>query len=143
MTKKLEEEFNLPSIEELMPDVEPAEVIEPTVEDTEKQIVQYKHNLSIAERADAALPMVTGMEQLDKEMDDYAKKAMETFEDLCEKLSRVASRSTIQAILVDGVNRKYLLKSIDQNDKRKKYFSCENIKGELDLWYKNNKAIYN
>tara|TARA_B110000483_G_scaffold130767_1_gene156509 strand:- start:58 stop:390 length:333 start_codon:yes stop_codon:yes gene_type:complete len=66
-----------------------------------------------------------------------------TFENLCEKLSRVASRSTIQAILVDGVNRKYLLKSIDQNDKRKKYFSCENIKGELDLWYKNNKAIYN
>ena len=26
-----------------------------------------------------------------------------TFEDLCEKLSRVASRSTIQAILIDGV----------------------------------------
>lgn len=65
------------------------------------------------------------------------------FGDLCEKLSRVASRSTIQAILIDGVDRTYLSKSIDQNDKRKKYFSCENIKGELDLWYKNNKAIYN
>jgi hypothetical protein len=31
MTKKLEEEFNLPSIEELMPDVEAEEVVEPTV----------------------------------------------------------------------------------------------------------------
>ena len=92
MTKKLEEEFNLPSIEELMPDVEAEEVVEPTVEDTEKQIVQYKHNLSIAERADAALPMVTGMEQLDKEMDDYAKKAMETFEDLCDLGKNVEDR---------------------------------------------------
>jgi hypothetical protein len=95
MTKKLtalEEEFNLPSIEELMPDVEAEEVVEPTVEETEKQIVQYKHNLSIAERADAALPMVTGMEQLDKEMDDYATKAMQTFEDLCDLGKNVEDR---------------------------------------------------
>ena len=66
-----------------------------------------------------------------------------TFEDLCNKLSSVASRTTIQSILNDGVNRDYLTKSIDQKDKRKKYFSCNNIKNELDLWYKKNNEIYN
>ena len=66
-----------------------------------------------------------------------------TFEDLCNKLSSVASRTTIQSILNDGVNRDYLSKSIDQKDKRKKYFSCNNIKNELDLWYKKNNEIYN
>ena len=66
-----------------------------------------------------------------------------TFEDLCNKLSSVASRTTIQSILNDGVNRDYLTKSIDQKDKRKKYFNCNNIKSELDLWYKKNNEIYN
>ena len=92
MTKKLEEEFNLPSIEELMPDVEAEELVEPTVEETQNEIVKYKDDLSIAERADAALPMVTGMEELDREMDAYAQKAMETFEDLVDLGKNVEDR---------------------------------------------------
>jgi len=92
MTKKLEEEFNLPSIEDLMPDVEPEEETEPTVEETQNEIVKYQHNLSVAERADAALPMVTGMEQLDAEMDEYARKAMVTFDELCDLGKNVEDR---------------------------------------------------
>lgn len=92
MTKKLEEEFNLPSIEELMPDIEPEEESEPTVEETQNEIVKYKDDLSIAERADAALPMVTGMEELDREMDAYATKAMATFDDLVDLGRNVEDR---------------------------------------------------
>ena len=92
MTKKLEEEFNLPSIEELMPDVETEEETESTVEETQNEIVKYKDDLSIAERADAALPMVTGMEELDREMDAYATKAMATFDDLVDLGRNVEDR---------------------------------------------------
>lgn len=92
MTKKLEEEFNLPSIEELMPEVETEEETEPTVEETQNEIVKYKDDLSIAERADAALPMVTGMEELDREMDAYASKAMATFDDLVDLGRNVEDR---------------------------------------------------
>ena len=66
-----------------------------------------------------------------------------TFENLCKNLDNVASRTTIQTILIDGVNKNYLSKEVDKNDKRKKYFSCINLKDTLDKWYKNNKSIFN
>ena len=66
-----------------------------------------------------------------------------TFENLCRNLVNVASRTTIQSILTEGVNKNYLLKEIDKNDKRKKYYNCVNLKDTLDQWYKNNKLIFN
>ena len=66
-----------------------------------------------------------------------------TFENLCRNLDTVASRTTIQSILTEGVDKNYLLKEIDKNDKRKKYYNCVNLKDTLDEWYKNNKSIFN
>ena len=66
-----------------------------------------------------------------------------TFEDLCKNLNSVASRTTIQSILIDGVNKDYLSKEVDKKDKRKKYYNCNNLKDTLDKWYKNNKSIFN
>ena len=66
-----------------------------------------------------------------------------TFENLCRNLVNVASRTTIQSILTEGVDKNYLLKEIDKNDKRKKYYNCVNLKDTLDQWYKNNKLIFN
>ena len=66
-----------------------------------------------------------------------------TFEDLCKNLNSVASRTTIQSILTEGVSKNYLSKEIDKNDKRKKYFSCINLKDTLVDWYKKNKSIFN
>ena len=43
-----------------------------------------------------------------------------TFENLCRNLDSVASRTTIQSILIEGVSKNYLLKETDKNDKRKK-----------------------
>jgi len=66
-----------------------------------------------------------------------------TFENLCRNLDSVASRTTIQSILAEGVDKNYLLKEIDKNDKRKKYYNCINLKNTLDEWYKENKSIFN
>ena len=66
-----------------------------------------------------------------------------TFENLCRNLDSVASRTTIQSILTEGVDKNYLLKEIDKDDKRKKYYNCINLKNTLDEWYKNNKSIFN
>ena len=66
-----------------------------------------------------------------------------TFENLCRNLDSVASRTTIQSILNEGVNNNYLSKEVDKNDKRKKYYSCTNLKDTLVDWYKNNKSIFN
>ena len=66
-----------------------------------------------------------------------------TFENLCRNLDSVASRTTIQSILTEGVDKNYLLKEIDKNDKRKKYYNCVNLKDSLVNWYKNNKSIFN
>ena len=65
-----------------------------------------------------------------------------TFETLCKNLDSVASRTTIQSILIEGVNKNYLSKEVNRSDKRKKYYSCINLKSTLDEWYKNNKSIF-
>ena len=66
-----------------------------------------------------------------------------TFEDLCKNLNNVASRTTIQSILIDGVNKDYLSKEVDKKDKRKKYYNCDNLKDSLEKWYKINRSIFN
>ena len=66
-----------------------------------------------------------------------------TFEDLCKITNSTVSRTTIQSILVDGVNKDYLSKEVDKKDKRKKYYNCNNLKDTLQRWYMNNKSIFN
>ena len=65
-----------------------------------------------------------------------------TFEDLCKNLNSVASRTTIQSILVDGVNKDYLSKEVDQKDKRKKYYNCNNLREVITKWFQRNKLIF-
>tara|TARA_B110000467_G_scaffold74276_1_gene67351 strand:+ start:359 stop:691 length:333 start_codon:yes stop_codon:yes gene_type:complete len=66
-----------------------------------------------------------------------------TYENLCNNLKLVASRTTIQSILIEGVKKNYLSKIVDKDDKRKKHYNCINLKVTLENWYKNNKSIFN
>ena len=66
-----------------------------------------------------------------------------TFEDLCKNLDSVASRTTIQSILIDGVNKDYLSKEVDQKDKRKKYYNCNNLREVITKWFQKNKILFN
>ena len=74
MTKKLEEEFNLPPIEEA---IEAEKQEEETV-----NIQTVEDAISVSEKINNALQEVRGMEHHDKEMDTIAQQAVESYEQL-------------------------------------------------------------
>lgn len=93
MTKKLEEEFNLPPIEDIeIPLDEPEEELPPTLEEVNAEIEKHQGELAVVDRADAAMPMVTGMDEVEREMDEYANQAMGVFQDLCDLGHNVEDR---------------------------------------------------
>lgn len=77
MTKKLEEEFNLPSLDEALSTAKSVESSNPiatiqTVEDA----------ITISEKINMALSEVRGMEAHDSEMDDIARQAIDSYTQL-------------------------------------------------------------
>lgn len=74
MTKKLEEEFNLPSMDEI------ADM--PTAEQAKHDIQTVEDALSVSEKINMALAEVRGMEAHDSEMDEIALQAVESYEQL-------------------------------------------------------------
>lgn len=78
MTKKLEDFFNLdsPPEEESVPK---AEII--PMPDT---IERVKDQLTVANRINEALPQVRGLEIEDRDLDEYANKAMDSYEKLMD-----------------------------------------------------------
>lgn len=93
MTKKLEEEFNLPAIEDVDIKIDEEDQYQDlSLEEVKNQIQSFQGELSVAERADASLPVVQGLEQLEREMDEYASEAMGTFHDLCDLGRNVEDR---------------------------------------------------
>jgi len=79
MTKKMEDFFNLPPTEE------PAVEEELPQKSREQLMVDAKEiysSLTTAEKINYALPTVTGLDAHDTDMDDIARKAVDTFNDL-------------------------------------------------------------
>jgi hypothetical protein len=77
MTKKLEEEFNLPPLDVALSAAQPAQTENPiatiqTVEDA----------ITISEKINMALSEVRGMEAHDGEMDDIARQAIDSYTQL-------------------------------------------------------------
>jgi copper chaperone CopZ len=79
MTKRLEEEFNLPPIEEV---TEKAEVVEQEVVELPATKQEVDDALDLADRINEALPQVKGLTNADVELDDIATKALESYEEL-------------------------------------------------------------
>ena len=102
MNKKLEETFDLPSMEDAMENekidkhVEENTLSSPTAEyeaieelndkDTEDEDSQdnIQKALSVAQKIDKALPQVKDLETHDKDMDGYATDAMNSFKELMD-----------------------------------------------------------
>jgi hypothetical protein len=76
MTRKLEEEFNLPHLDEM------EEESQEIVPDPQQQIAEVQAALSISDKINGALAEVRGMEAHDSEMDDIAAQAVESYEQL-------------------------------------------------------------
>ena len=89
MTRKLEELFDFPPQDDDTPD--------PTAEQTHTRIVEIDATI---DKIDAALPTVRDLETGDRELDDLAAKAQETFDDLMDLGMQVDSRYSSEIFAV-------------------------------------------
>ncbi len=80
MTKKLEEEFNLPPLQDAL-DKEKEEQT-PTIEETQNEIVEIEDALSVSEKINMAFKDVQGLEEHELEMNDIAKEALKSYKSL-------------------------------------------------------------
>ena len=94
MTKKLEEEFNLPPLKEALEEnQEETEEIETTT--SEALTVEREEiftALKAADKIDQALPTVRGLETNDVDMDSYSDQAEQAFRDLMDLGMNVEAR---------------------------------------------------
>jgi len=82
MTKKLEDFFNLDPAEQAMePDAEISvgPIVYPVIEPE-----KVKEQLSLANRINEALPQVRGLETEDRDLDNYANQAMDSYQRLMD-----------------------------------------------------------
>lgn len=126
MTKKLEELFNLDTVEQ--EDINPAPL---PVELDDEQAVQV---LQTADKIDKALPQVRGMEADDADFDDYARKAMDTYDRLVDLGMNVDDRN---AGAIFDVASKMMSAAITAKtaklDKKLKMIDLQLKKANLDL----------
>jgi len=94
MTRKLEELFDLPPSGSTESDTTPTDV--PV---TKQDLVEIDETI---DKIDAALPGVRGLDSSDEEMDELAKKASETFDDLMDLGMNVDSRYASEIFAVAG-----------------------------------------
>lgn len=89
MTRKLEETFNL--IEADLPELDALDIEEQ--DESEEFSLERMHALiDQADKIDAALPQVSGLENADADYDEYARKAIATFDDLVDLGKNVEDR---------------------------------------------------
>jgi hypothetical protein len=110
MTKrtKLEETFDLPPLSVPDPDVDAEDVNnEVGIADEEMQVLIAK-----ADKIDAALPQVGGLDTLDSDYDNYAQKAIDAFSDLLDLSKNVEDRHAAElanaasSMLTNALNAK-------------------------------------
>lgn len=86
---KLEETFNLPPLKSANPDVDAEDIIE---EEVGMSTDEMHALITRADKIDAALPQVGGLDSVDADFDDYASKALEAFEDLVDLSKNVEDK---------------------------------------------------
>jgi hypothetical protein len=129
MNKKIEEVFDLPPMNE-------REEIEQPVQEEETgfDLDILKETLDTADKIDQALPAVRDLETLDKDMDDYAEKAMKAFEDLMDLGQNVEDRHA--APVFDSASKMMtnaITAKTAKMDKKLKMIEMQMRKRKLDL----------
>jgi hypothetical protein len=122
MTKKLEDFFNVETTESDAEDQLPLQFESP--QSIETTIALVHEQLTIADRIDQALPTVRGLDTEDRELDEYAARAMDSFDRLMDlgynmddrnagKIFEVASTMMGNAITAKTAKLDKKLKMID------------------------------
>ena len=125
MTKKLEALFDLPSSDEL-------ESEEHSLDIDETKIALAEIDDTI-DKIDAALPMVRDLQASDLEMDDLAKKATESFNELMSLGMNVDSRFAAEIFSVAGAMLGHALTAKQAKlNKKLKMIDLQLKKAQLD-----------
>ena len=145
MTKKLEEEFNLPPLKEALADAENEAGEEATADAIpDEELVKEEANLPVdpieiqtalkaADKIDQALPTVRGLESHDHDMDSYASQAEQAFRDLMDLGMNVETRhagdvfAAAQRMLKNSIEAK-----TSKADKKLKMIEMQLKKMKLD-----------
>jgi hypothetical protein len=139
MTKKLEDFFNVETTESDVEDQLPLQFESP--QSIETTIALVHEQLTIADRIDQALPTVRGLDTEDRELDEYAARAMDSFDRLMDlgynmddrnagKIFEVASTMMGNAITAKTAKLDKKLKMIDLQLKAAKL--AQTVKTEDD-----------
>lgn len=125
MTKKLEELFDLPRNDD--------DVVEPTPDYSSETIPDLSTTLDSLDKIESALPAVRGLEASDGEMDELAKKATASFDDLMDLGMNVDSRyaSEIFAVASSMLGHAITAKTAKLN-KKLKMIDLQLKKAKLD-----------
>lgn len=130
MTKQLEEELDLPPMEDSDEHYD--------IQQHEEESATMLESLSTAEKLDMALSQVSGVEGHDKEMDEISGKAITSYEDLVELGKNVPASQSGRIYEVAGQMLKHALDARNSKADRKikmmelqlKKLKLENDNGE-------------
>ncbi len=129
MTKKLEETFNLPSMDDTI-ETDVVNLIEPIADNLDELSAAFAH----VDKIDQALTPVKNLESLDKDMDSYAVDAMDAFQTLMDLGQNVEDR---HAAPVFDSAAKMMANAITAKqakmDKKLKVIQMQMQKQKLDL----------
>lgn len=129
MSRKIEEIFDLPSA-----NIHDTEYEFDVTEASKLDLDKLQETLETADKIDQALPAVRDLETLDKDMDEYANKAMDAFKDLMDLGQNVEDRN---AAGIFDVASKMMTNAITAKtakmDKKLKVIQMQMQKRKLDL----------
>jgi len=131
MTKKLEETFNIAPAEE-----EIAETIKeetPSIEESKELTEILYSELKTTEKIDSALPLVSDLNQHDKEMDDIHKMALDAFNDLVQLGMNVEVHAGAKLLETANQMLKTAMEAKDSKvDRKLKMINLQLQKAKLD-----------
>ena len=124
MSSKIEDVFDLPPMN--------GDTVEEPISQ-ELDLPQLQEQLDIADKIDAALPMVRNMETLDADMDKYADKAMHAFQDLMDLGQNVEDRHAANVFAVAStMMTNAITAKTAKMDKKLKMIQLQLNKAKLD-----------
>ena len=144
MNKKLEDTFDLPSMEEAL---EKSKTNESKSEDKEENTevkeetvieeIKIKKALSTAEKIDRALPQVKDLESHDIDMDEYSTEAMKSYKELMDLGMNSEARHAGKMFEVAATMLKNAVESKNAKaDKKLRMIELQLKKQRVDQWDK-------
>jgi hypothetical protein len=127
MTKKLEETFNIDPVDDEVKEA-------PTIEESRDLTELLSSELATTDKIDASLPMVQGLNEHDKDMDDIHAKAINTFEELISLGMNVEIHAGAKLMETANQMLKTAMEAKDSKvDRKLKMLNLQLNKAKLDL----------